>query len=47
MTPTSDPLLVQLRVSHKQRCRLAIQRVRGVWVEDQLRQENLKDVDKV
>lgn len=47
LQPTFDLLVVSLWLAHEQRCRLPIERVCGVRVEQQLWQEHLKDVDEV
>lgn len=44
---TFDFVLVALRVAQEQGGRLAVQRVRRVWIRQQLRQEDLDHVHEV
>jgi hypothetical protein len=45
--PTFDLHIVRLRVLHQQRRSLAIQRIGRIGIAQQLRQEDLEDVDHV
>jgi hypothetical protein len=45
--PTFDLHIVCLRILHQQRRSLSIQRIRRIGVSQQLRQEDLEDVDHV
>lgn len=46
-TPTLDLRFILFRMPHKECSSLAIQRVVGVWVAQELGQENLKDVNHI
>lgn len=46
-TVTFDFGIISLWFSHQKRSRLPIERVCGVWISEQLRQEDLEDVDHI